>query len=163
MDNPGSTRVILPDVVWCCQGWSCKLRDVQFGSDAKLAAQCATAPTPDGWRPWVDERDGIKPEGLTKRAGALAADSSVPLGTTESYPLPGVVTMIRVEPQVWGRDDKGNLVQGCFRSGSVYLPAANAGMTLPPISGWSKAATVLTVLSLSVGTVATVVSMRGGK
>jgi hypothetical protein len=105
----------------------------------------------------------MKPTDLTKRANALAADSSIPLGTTESFPLPGVVTMIRVEPQIWGRNDKGDLVQGCFRVGSIYLPAASSGMTFPPISGWSKAGAILTVLSLSVGTVATVVSMRGGR
>lgn len=137
---------------------------MQFGADPKLAAQCAQVPTPDGWRTWGDA-DGPIPDALAKRRDALAADQAVPLGMTESFPLPGVVTMIRIEPRVWGKDDKGNLVQGCFRTGSVFLPsatAAGAGIT-PPVDGWSKAATILTVASLAVGTVATVVSMRGGK
>jgi hypothetical protein len=136
---------------------------MQFGTDAKLAAQCVQAPTPDGWRPWAD-LDGNQPDALVKRATALAADENVPLGTTESFPLPGVVTMIRVEPRIWGKDEKGNFVQGCFRTGSVYLPyaaATGAGITPPQVSGWSKAATILTVASLAVGTVATIVSMRG--
>ena len=136
---------------------------MQFGSDAKLAAQCAQVPTPDGWRPWAD-LDGAVPDALAKRRDALAADQGVPLGATESYPLPGVVTLIRVEPRIWGKDDKGNVVQGCFRSAVVYLPyatASGAGVTAPSrMSGWQKAATVLTVASLSVGTVATIVSLR---
>lgn len=135
---------------------------MQFGADPSLAAQCMPVPTPDGWRPWAD-LDGNKPDALVKRASALAADQSVPLGTTESFPLPGVVTLIRVEPQVWGKDDKGNLVQGCFRSGSVYLPygtGQGAGIRPPQVDGWSRAATILTVASLSVGTVATVASLR---
>ena len=135
---------------------------MQFGADASLATQCMPVPTPDGWRPWAD-LDGNQPDALVKRAAALAADQSVPLGTTESFPLPGVVTLIRVEPQVWGKDDKGNLVQGCFRSGSVYLPygtGQGAGIRPPQVDGWSRAATILTVASLSVGTVATVASFR---
>jgi hypothetical protein len=154
---------ILPDTFWFCQAKSCKLHLVQFGSDAKLAAQCAQVPTPDGWRPWAD-LDGAVPDALAKRRDALAADQGVPLGATESYPLPGVVTLIRVEPRIWGKDDKGNVVQGCFRSAVVYLPyatASGAGLTAPSgMSGWQKAATVLTVASLSVGTVATIVSLR---
>jgi hypothetical protein len=137
---------------------------MQFGADSKLAAQCAQAPTPDGWRPWAEDADGKVPDALAKRAAAMAADQAVPLGTTESYPLPGVVTMIRVEPRVWGRDDRGNLVQGCFRTGSVYLPsltASGAGLRPPQVDGWSRAATILTVASLSVGTVATIASLRG--
>lgn len=140
---------------------------MQFGADPKLAAQCVLAPTPDGWRPWAESSDGPVPDALTKRAAALAADQAVPLGTTESFPLPDVVPMIRVEPRVWNKDEKGNVVQGCFRNGSVYLPyatAAGAGITPPQVSGLSKAVTVLTVASLSVGTVATIVSLhRGGR
>jgi hypothetical protein len=137
---------------------------VQFGADPQLAAQCAQVPTPDGWRPWAD-LDGNVPDSLAKRAAALASDQSVPLGTTESFPLPGVITLIRVEPRVWGKDDKGNLVQGCFRSGSVYLPyasATGAGIRPPQVDPWSRAATYLTVASLSVGTVATIVSLHRG-
>src|SRR5271169_2146032 len=137
---------------------------MQFGATSNLAAQCTQAPTPDGWRPWADS-DGPTPDALTKRATALAADQAVPLGTTESFPLPGVITMIRVEPRVWGKDEKGNSVQGCFRTGSVYLPyaaAAGAGIRPPQVDGWSRAATYLTVASLSVGTVATLVSLHRG-
>lgn len=135
---------------------------MQFGTDASLAAQCAQAPTPDGWRVWTDA-DGNKPDALVKRAAALTADQGVPLGTTESFPIPGNITMIRIEPHVWGRDDKGNLVQGCFRAAEVYLPAGSApgaGIRPPQVDGWSRAATILTVASLSVGTVATVTSLR---
>jgi len=150
---------ILPDTFWFCQAKSCKLYLVEFGSDAKLAAQCAQVPTPDGWRPWSDAADGPVPDALAKRAAALAGDQVVPLGTTESYPLAGVTALIRVEPRIWD-----NLAQGCFRKGIVYLPyatAAGAGVTPPStMSGWQKAATILTVASLSVGTVATVVSLR---
>lgn len=137
---------------------------MQFGADSSLAAQCAQVPTPDGWRPWAD-LDGNVPDALAKRAAALASDQSLPLGTTESFPLPGVITLIRVEPRVWGKDDKGNLVQGCFRSGSVYLPyasATGAGIRPPQVDPWSRTATVLTVASLSVGTVATLVSLHRG-
>lgn len=138
---------------------------MQFGVDPRLAAQCAQVPTPDGWRPWIVDGDGPIPDALAKRVAALSADQAVPLGTTESYPLPGVITLIRIEPRVWGKDDKGNLVQGCFRTGSVYLPGATASGAgiAPPVSGWSKAATILTVASLTVGTVATIASMRSGK
>lgn len=134
---------------------------MQLGADPNLAAQCAQVPPPDGWRPWVDATDGVIPEGLDKRRNALVADSGVPLGTTESYPLPGVTTLIRVEPHVWGRDSSGNLTQGCFRTGMVYLPSV--GVVTPPVDGWSKAATIMTVASLAVGTIATIASLRGSK
>ncbi len=132
---------------------------MQFGADASLAAQCAQVPTPDGWRIWTDA-DGNKPDGLVKRAAALTADQSVPLGTTESFPIPGSVTLIRIEPHVWGRDSAGNLVQGCFRVSEIYLPAGSAGIRPPQVDPWSRAATILTVASLSVGTIATVASLR---
>lgn len=99
------------------------------------------------------------PDALAKRALAIASDLSVPLGATESYPLPGVTTLIRVEPRVWGRDEQGNLMQGCWRVGGIFLPsgaAAGAGITPPERDGWSRAAVVLTVVSLAVGTAATV-------
>jgi len=136
----------------------------QFGPGADLAAQCPQIPTPDGWRAWMDG-DGPVPDALAKRATSVAADTSVPLGTTESYPLPGVVALIRVEPHAWARDAGGNLVQGCFRAGAIFLPsgaAAGAGVT-PPTDGTSKVVGVLTVVSLAVGTVATIASMKGGK
>ena len=133
---------------------------MQFGPDPKLAAQCAQVPTPDGWRPWIESSDGKIPDDLSKRASALAADQGVPLGMTESYPIPGVTALIRVEPRVWGKDDKGNLVEGCFRTPNVYLPATSGAPAVPAQNGWAKAATVLTVASLAVGTVATIVSLR---
>ena len=89
----------------------------------------------------------------------MVADQGVPLGTTESYPLPGVTTLIRVEPRVWNRDPQGTLVQGCFRSAGLYLPsgsAAAAGITAPSDAGLSRTVGVLTVVSLAVGTTATI-------
>ena len=131
----------------------------QFGAGSELAAQCETAPIPDGWRNWTDA-DGPVPDGLAKRAQAIAADQNVPLGSTESYPLPGVVVLIRVEPRVWGRDAQGNLVQGCFRTGGIFLPsgAPNAGSITAPTTSdsTSKLVGVLTVVSLAVGTAATI-------
>lgn len=130
----------------------------QFGAGPELSAQCPTAPAPDGWRPWTDA-EGPVPDALTKRATAFVADVSIPLGSTESYPLPGVTTLIRIEPRVWARDAAGNLVQGCFRSVGVYLPTGDADVTPPEKSGgWEKAIAVLTVASLAVGTAATLYS-----
>lgn len=129
----------------------------QFGAGSDLAAQCPRVPIPDGYRAWI-EADGPIPDDLAKRANAMALDESMPLGSTASYPLPGVTVLIRVEPRAWGRNDKGELVQGCFRVGGIFLPSGapeGAGATPPERSGWEKAATVLTVASLAVGTVAT--------
>jgi hypothetical protein len=116
-------------------------------------------PVPDGWRAWTDA-DGPIPDALATRASALAADPSVPLGTTESYPLPaGTTALLRVELRTWSRDPKGVLVQGCFRTTGAYLPAAApAGAGLTPPAGPDKLAktiSVLTVASLTVGTAAT--------
>lgn len=110
-------------------------------------------PPPDGWKPWTDA-EGPIPDALAHRANALAGDSAVPLGTTESYPLPGITTLIRVEPRIWSRDAQGALVQGCFRAGGVYLPVDTVS---PPTENDSLARTisVLTVVSLAVGTAAT--------
>lgn len=143
---------------------TCKLFFVtQFGAGPDLAAQCPQAPVPDGWRNWVDA-DGPVPDALAKRATAIAADPNVPLGTTESYPLPGVTVLIRVEPQAWSRDAQGNLTQGCFRTGGVFLPsgsAAAAGVTAPTSdASLSRTVGVLTAVSLAVGTVATVATLR---
>ena len=88
----------------------------------------------------------------------MASDPGVPLGTTESFPLPGVTTLLRVEPHVWSRDSQGTLVQGCFRASGVYLPSgsvAGAGVTAPSDAGLNRTVGVLTVVSLAVGTVAT--------
>jgi hypothetical protein len=96
---------------------------------------------------------------LAQRAKAVIDDPAVPLGATESFPLPGVTTLIRIEPRVWGRDEKGDLVQGCFRAAGIYIPAGapeGAGITPPSSkSGWDRAIAVLTVASLAVGTAAT--------
>lgn len=129
----------------------------QFGAGPELAAQCPRVSTPDGWRTWT-EADGPIPDALAKRSAAIAADASVQLGATESYPLPGVTALIRVEPHAWGRDEQGALVPGCFRASGLYLPADSAiaaGITPPEESKASKAVTVLTGVSLVVGTLAT--------
>lgn len=130
---------------------------VQFGAGTELAAQCPNVPAPDGWKPWFPDVDGPVPEALAKRAAAFANDASVPLGSTESYPLPGVTTLIRIEPRVWLRDATGNLAQGCFRAPGIYLPSD--GVTPPEKGGgWEKTIAVLTVASLAVGTAATLYS-----
>lgn len=132
---------------------------MQFGAGPELAAQCSRVDIPDGWRAWLPESDGPIPDGLSKRAAALAADTNITLGATESYSLPGVTTLIRVEPRAWSRDEKGDFVQGCFRSVGIYLPddaPEGAGKITPPsTSGLDKAVGVFTVVSLVVGTVAT--------
>lgn len=136
----------------------------QFGPGPELAAQCSRVPLPDGWRAW-SEADGPVPDALAKRAAALAADTSIPLGTTESYPLPGVTVLLRAEPHVWGHDAQGNLVEGCFRAESIYLPEGTpdaAGITPPSTSsGLQKTIAVLTVASLAVGTAATIAAWKG--
>jgi hypothetical protein len=133
----------------------------QFGAGPALAAQCPTVPPPDGWRAWVDA-DGPVPDALTARATALAADPAVPLGTTESYPLPGVTTLVRVESRAWNRDSQGDLVEGCFRASGIYLPLEAAGVTAPT-DGLSRTISILTAASLAAGTLATVVALRGGR
>lgn len=101
--------------------------------------------------------DGPVPVELTKRAEALVNDQGLPLGATESYPLPGVVTLIRLEPHTWTRDEGGALVQGCFRAASVYLPDRSLE---PPEDPTSKLIGGLTIASLAVGIVATVASFK---
>jgi hypothetical protein len=133
----------------------------QFGVGPELAAQCPRVPVPDGWRAWL-ESDGPIPDALAKRSRALVDDQAIPLGTTESYPLPGVVTLIRIEPHIWSRSDGGELVQGCFRAGGIYLPsgAPSAEGIMASESSTNKLIAGLTVVSLGVGIVATVVSFR---
>lgn len=138
----------------------------QYGAGSALAAQCAIVPTPEGYRNWTDA-DGPIPDALAKRAQAIAADATVPLGATESYPLPGVTTLIRVEPRVWSRDAGGNLVEGCFRTAGIFLPSGApdaAGITPPSTSsGIAKALPILTAVSLAVGTAATIAAWKGRK
>jgi hypothetical protein len=133
----------------------------QFGPGSQLAAQCPEVPAPDGWRPWIDA-DGPIPDALGKRAQALVDDQALPLGTTESYPLPGVTTLLRIEPHTWGRDENGNLVQGCFRATGVYLPsrAPSAEGISQGMSTTNKVIAGLTVVSLAVGIAATVRSLK---
>jgi hypothetical protein len=130
---------------------------VAFGTGPQLAAQCPRVPAPDGWKAWSDA-DGPIPDALAARARAISGDQNLPLGVTESFPLPGVVTLIRVEPRAWDRDAQGNLVEGCFRVGAVYLPAGVA----PPATTDSLSRTIgiLTAISLAVGTVVTIATWR---
>lgn len=125
----------------------------QYGAGIELAAQCPRVAIPDGWRPWTDA-DGPVPDALAKRAQALANDASVPLGATESFPIPGVTTLIRIEPRTWSRNGGGELVQGCFRVGGIYIPANTpdgAGIKAPEDSGINKAVGWLTAGSLVIG------------
>ena len=106
------------------------------------------------------------PDVLAKRSKSLLDDQSVPLGTTESYPLPGVTTLIRVEPHMWGRDEGGNLIQGCFRAAGIYLPSGAPlaeSITAPTMSRTTKIIGGLTMVSLTVGIIATAVSLRKRK
>ena len=132
---------------------------VQFGAGTDLAAQCPSAPTPDGWRPWTDA-DGPIPDALISRARAMIDNQSVALGATESFPLPGVTTLIRIEPRTWSKDAQGNFSEGCFRAAGIYLPSGSPSAASIPASSdkLSKTIGVLTVVSLAVGTVATLAS-----
>jgi hypothetical protein len=135
----------------------------QFGAGPEFAAQCPSAPPPEGWRPWIDA-DGPVPENLVQHAEAMAANQTIPLGTTEGHPIPGITTLIRVEPRVWARDTQGTLIQGCFRVGAIYLPSGTPAILTtaePPMSKMSKAVMALTAVSLTVGIAATLV--RWGK
>lgn len=87
----------------------------------------------------------------------MGANTTVVLGSTESYPLPGVTVLLRVEPRVWGRDEQGKLVQGCFRVGGIFLPASLPGGVTPPAEDAKLNKTIgwLTAASLVVGTAAT--------
>ena len=114
-------------------------------------------PPPDGWRAWVDVADGPIPDALAARASALSGDQSLPLGVTESFPLPGVVTLIRVEPRNWTRDAQGGLVEGCCRVGAVYLPSVTPPATTDSLS---RTIGILTAISLAVGTAVTIATWR---
>jgi hypothetical protein len=127
----------------------------QFGPGAPLAAQCPQVSVPDGWRAWTDA-DGPLPPALLARAQAIANDKGVAPGTTESFPLPGVTTLLRLEPRDWMRDDQGNLIEGCFRVTGIYLPLAASAATQATTATASddrltKTVGILTALSLGVG------------
>jgi hypothetical protein len=49
---------------------------------------------PDGFRLWDPDWDGPVPDALAKRGIDMALDASVPMGTVERFPLPGVVAKI---------------------------------------------------------------------
>lgn len=122
----------------------------QFGAGTELAAQCPRLEPPHGWRAW-GAGDGPIPENVVQRALALSNDISVPLGTTESYPLPGVTALIRVEPHMW-QASTGN--QGCYHAAAVYLPH-NAVAESSNADSLAKTIALLTAASLFVGIVAT--------
>jgi hypothetical protein len=139
----------------------------QFGAGPQFAAQCPRARSPDGWRPWIPDLDGPVPPPLAARATALAGDGATPLGATESFPLPGVTALLRVEARAWLRGADGSLTEGCFRVGGVYLPADSppAG---PPRSrdgggSWTRTVAILTAVSLGVSLLATLSSWAFSK
>jgi hypothetical protein len=136
---------------------------MQYGVGPELAAQCQTAALPDGWRPWTD-LDGPIPDALSNRAQTIVQNSTAPLGVVESYPLPGVTALIRVETHVWGRDTTGALVQGCFRAAGVYLPAESPLEKVTPPSDdssrLSKTVGILTAASLLIGIVGAVAKWK---
>jgi len=136
---------------------------MQFGPGSQLAAQCVPVLPPGGWRPWTPELDGPVPDTLGARARALAADPAVELGATEAIPLTGVTALIRVEPRMWQLDQAGALTQGCFRTGAIYLPIIATETVTPPTerTKLDKTIGVLTVVSLVIGTIATLVSFGG--
>lgn len=131
---------------------------MQFGAGPQFAAQCPPVSPPEGWRPWADA-DGPIPHALQARAADLAAQAEI--GAAEHFQLPGVVTLIRVEPRAWKRDENGTVVQGCFQTGVVYLPAPTEVIIPPEKGGLTRleiAVAVLTVVSLGVGIAATISS-----
>lgn len=100
------------------------------------------------------------PPALQARADEIA---KAPLGTTESFPLPGVTVLIRSEPRVWERSAAGELVQGCFPAGAVYVPTAHETVIAPEKGGLSRleiTVGVLTIVSLAVGTAATLAAWK---
>jgi hypothetical protein len=137
-----------------------------FGIGPEFAAQCPHVAPPEGWRAWTDA-DGPIPEPLAIRAQAIADDDALPLGSTESFPIPGVVVLLRAEPRHWGHDASGNLVHGCFRFGGIYLPSSTpvTPVVVSPASDSKLAKTiaVLTAASLTVGIAASLAAWRRGK
>lgn len=90
----------------------------------------------------------------------MVANQSLPLGSTESFALPGITALLRVETHPWARGDDGQHVQGCFRVADVYLPADEPhreSVVAPAqsVDGLAKTIGVLTVVSLVVGTATT--------
>lgn len=137
----------------------------QFGAGTQLAAQCPRPDAPDGYRLWDPDWDGPVPDALAQRARAMATDASTPMGAMESFPLPGVVALIRVETHVWGPDASGKLVAGCFRTAGAYLPVEKTTLVQPLTreSPWAKAAAILTVFTVGAGIIATLTSWASSK
>jgi len=137
----------------------------QTGVGPQFAAQCPRPAPPDGWRLWNETVDGPVPSALANRGIDMALDPGVPMGATESFPLPGVVALLRVETHVWGPDpgSAGKIVAGCFRVTGVYLPAETTTLVQPVTreSDWTKVAAVLTAVTLSIGLAATLASWAG--
>jgi hypothetical protein len=137
----------------------------QFGTGPQLAAQCPRPDAMDGWRLWSPDWDGPIPDALAQRAQTMAMDTAVPMGTVESFPLPGVVALIRVETHVWGPDGAGKLAAGCYRVAGLYLPVEKRTLVQPVTreSTWTKTAAVLTAVTLSIGLAATLTSWASSK
>jgi len=126
---------------------------VSYGAGAGYAAKCPRGVIPSGYRYWNEGEDGPIPAALVARANALANDLAIPLGVTESFPLPGVTALLLVEPHTWTRDRQGNPLEGCFHACGAYVPTGGVEPT-PPVqqmSSLSKTAAVLTIVSLSAG------------
>ena len=135
---------------------------MQFGADPRLAEQCTPLPPPEGYRPWVTGIDGpISPE-LRARAERFAVEE--PVGAVLATRIYGPSILIRSEPQIWRENADGSVSRGCFQVGAVYVPSTTVEkVTLPPASSMSKlevAVGVLTVISLTVGTVVTLSSWK---
>jgi len=125
---------------------------VVYGSGPAYAAQCPAPVIPAGYRYWNPDIDGPVPAPLAARAQAVASDQTVPLGATESFPLPGVTVLIVCEPHAWSTDAAGNAVEGCFHGATVFLPTGAAPPAAPTApSSLSTAVGVLTLVSLVAG------------
>lgn len=136
---------------------------MQFGADPRLATQCVLLPPPSGYRPWVAGIDGPMPPELRERARRFAAEE--PLGATlatSSSTHPPV--LIQVEPQIWQENADGSVSRGCFQVGAIYVPFTAAEKVAPPATPsrtkLEVAVGVLTVVSLTVGTLVTLSSWR---
>lgn len=134
---------------------------MQFGAGQELAAQCPRVPHPEGWRVW-SEADGPVPTGLLQRAQTMVENQGLPLGATQSFPLPGVMALIMVEPRAWGRDAQGAFTPGCFRAAGIYLPAhpprSNESTAKSSGDRLATAVNIFTVVSLGIGIVASLVT-----
>ena len=140
---------------------------MQFGAGPHLAEQCAPLPPPDGYRPWVTGIDGPMSAELRARAERFVAEE--PIGTTLvsggpsfAYPL----VLIRSEPQIWRENADGSISRGCFQASAVYVPYTATERVTPPSTAFRGPTKleitvgVLTVVSLTVGTLVTLSSWK---